>query len=108
MHAAHNAVRNCRPEVGRQQERVADHVGPIADFELIAVPQLGCGKIVAAEELHHRHVAGRVDTDENGVIEHAVVEPALHKRAGPVNNVKVREGVTVGADEDARAASVTG
>ena len=68
-------------KIGGQQERIADGEAPIADLHLVAVGQFGGGKIVAAEQLDQRHVAGRIEPDDHGVVQLAVGHAALHERA---------------------------
>ncbi len=106
VHAAHDSVGHSRSKVSRQQKRIAHRVGPVPDADLVAVAERGGGKVIAAQQFHQGHVAGRVDPDNHSIIENAVIEPALHEVAGPARDVEIAERVTVRADQNSGAASV--
>ena len=91
-------------EVGRQQERVAGGEAEVAHLDVVAVGQFGRGKVVASEELDQRDVPCRVEAHEHGVVEPTVGEPALHRDARRLDDVKIGEGVAVGTDEHTRTA----
>src|SRR5690606_33336188 len=107
MHAAHNPVRHCGGEVGRQKKRVPNHINPVPHADVIAVANLCDRKIIPAEQLNQGHVTGRIETDEHTVIELAVVQTALHERAKVADDVKVGDSQTVLTDQHAGSAAGT-
>ena len=72
----------------------------------VAVAELGGGKVVFAEQLDEGDVAARIEADEHGVDEPAVGQAALHGGAGGAGDVKVRQRVAVGRNDDAGAAAL--
>ena len=76
-------------------------------MHLIAVAQFGGRKIVAAQELDHRQVAGRIDADDDRVVQLAVRHSALHTDPGLVRDMEIGERIALGRDDDARAASLS-
>ena len=106
--AADQAERHGRREVGREQERVAHRQRPVAGLDLVAVAHLGEGELLArllGEQLDEGHVADAVEADEDGVVEDAVGQAALHHgAAGPGGDVPVRQGVALLVDQHAGAA----
>ena len=93
-----------RAEIGRQQEGIAGGEAGVAHGHGVAVGEHGMGEVVASDEFHEGHVAGRIEAHEHGVVEPAVVQPAAEHRAGGLGDVEVGQRVAVGADEDARSA----
>ena len=104
MHAGDDAAGDGGLEVGGQQERVAHGKDPVAGAEVVAVAELGMGKVVAAQQLDQGHVAGRIEPDDHGVVDPAVRHAALHGVAARVRDVEVAQGVAVGRDDHAGAA----
>ena len=96
MHARDHAVGDARLEIGGQQERIADRKAAVAGPHPIAVGHFGSGKIVAAQQLDQGHVAGRIDAHDHRVVQPAVDHAALHRHAGGLGDVEVRQGVAVG------------
>ena len=54
-----------------------------------------------------RHVAGRIEADQDGVVRLSVGHAALHRLAAGQSDVKIGQGVAVGRDDDARAAPLS-
>ena len=100
MHAADDSVGDGRVKIGRQQKRIPDGVGPVTDLNFVAVTDLGEREIVPAEQFNQRDVARWIDTDDHGVIEDTVVQPALHEVARAAGDVKIAQCITVRADHD--------
>ena len=92
-----------RAEVGGEEEGIARREAEVSHLDQIAVGELGKGEIVATDELDQGHVAGRIEADEDGVVELSIREAALHRHAGGLDDVEVRERVAIRADEDPRA-----
>ncbi len=91
-------------KIGRQQERITHREAPIADLHLVAVGNLGGGKIVAAVQLDQPDVADRIEPHHHCVVQLAVGHAALHERAAGPGDVKIGQGVSIGRDHDAGAA----
>jgi hypothetical protein len=59
-----------------------------------------------ASSFDERDVTDLVEPDEDAVVEDAVGQAALHDRPGALDDVEVRQGVAVVADQDAGAAAL--
>ena len=104
--AADQAEGHGRREVGGQQERVAHRQRPVAGAGLVAVAERHERErraLLLGQQLDEGHVADLVQADEDGVVELAVGQAALHDRAGRGDDVEVGQGVALGVDEHAGA-----
>ena len=104
MHAGHDSRADRRPQVGGEQKGIAGREAEITHFDEVAVGQFRTRKVVSADEFDERDVAGGIEPDEHGVVNPAIGQAALHRHAGRLHDVKIREGIAVGADEYARSA----
>ena len=102
--ARHDAGADRRLKIRGEQKRIAGGEAEITHLDLIAIGKRGEWKVVAAEEFDERHVASWIEAHEHRVVEAAVGQPALHRDASRLHNVKVGERIAVGADEHPRAA----
>ena len=96
--AAYHAISHGRREVGGQQERIAQGQRPVAGSHRVAVAHFGEGELLAflvGKQLDEGHVTDLVKSDQNGMIENAVGQAALHDRPGAADDVEVRQGVAV-------------
>ena len=104
--AGNKPVGDGRLKIGRQQERIADGEAPVTDTQLVAVAQFRGGEILAAQQFDQGHVAGRVQTDDHGVVQLPIGHAALHVITGRLGDVKVGQRIAVGRDHDARSAAL--
>ena len=98
VHAADQAEGTVGVKSVASRERVAHGERPVAGPHLVAVAHGGEGELFAfllGQELDQRHVADLVDADQDGVVQHAVGEAALHERPGRLHDVEVGQGVAV-------------
>ena len=107
MDAGHDAVGHGRLKVGCQKKRVANREAPIAHAHFVAVGKRRRGEIVAPDELDQGHVADRINAYDDGVVQITVRQTALHMIAGRLDDVIVRQRITVGRDHHARSTSST-
>ena len=104
MRRGDDAVGDRGLKVDGQEEGIAHGEDPIAGAEQVAVAQFDVGEIVAAEELDQGHVAGRIEAHEDGVVDAAVGQAALHRVAAGLGDVEIGQGIAVGGDQRAGAA----
>lgn len=83
-------------------------------MHLVAVAQFGEGELVSlflGQQANQGHVADLVEADEDGVVEDAVGQAALHVgsaagRAGTSHHMEVGQSIAIFTNEHARTASV--
>jgi hypothetical protein len=105
MHSRNHAEGHCRLEVGGQQERIADGEAPVAGADEVAVGQRSGWEVSPAEELDQRHIAHRINADDDGVVKPVVGHAALHVAAGRLDDVEIRQGVSFRRNHHSAAAA---
>ena len=106
LDARNNAPRDGRLEVGRQQERVAHGKAVFTLLDGIAIRHRCEREIVSTKKFDQRNVAGRIDSDNHGVVQVAIVHATFHKRVAGLNDMKVGQRVAIGRDDDTASSAV--
>ena len=63
------------------------------------------GEVVASEHLNQRDVAGRIDANDDGVVQFSIIQSAFHKLAALTRHVKVGQRVAIRRNQNARPTS---